>query len=253
MLSSAEKILQCFGVTNPGAIDLEAIAFELGALVVYSALDGCDARIVGHGKQAIITVDSKSNKERQRFSIGHELGHWKEGWHGNGFLCGREDIREANVDADARRDAEFQANRFSSDLLLPSYLFVPACLHKPLTIDTAQALAADFGASITASAIKLVKKGSFPGMVTCYSRTRREWFVSGEGLPEYFFPMKELHQDTDAFDLLYSDGWGKTTVVTNDGACWIDRNDAAKIRLREQSMKIAKDKVLSILWFQTLP
>lgn len=253
MLSSAEKLLQRYGVDHPDQIDLEAIAFDLGALVVYDHLDGCDARIVGRGKRAIITVNSRSNNERKRFSVGHELGHWLEGWRGNGFLCGRDDIGETGLLADAKRDAEIQANRFASDLILPNYLFIPACLRKPPTIDTAQALAGDFSASITASTIKLVKYGSFPAMATCYSRTKREWFVPGEGLPDYFFPLKELHEDTDAFDLLYTEARGKTTVTNNDGACWIDRNDAAKIRLKEQSIKIAKDRVLSLLWFQSLP
>src|SRR5437016_5466206 len=93
--SPAERLLKRFGVEQPSQIDLEAIAFELGALVVYDQLVGCDARIVGKGKRAIITVSSKSSPERQRFSLGHEIAHWVDGWHGVGFLCGKADIGEA--------------------------------------------------------------------------------------------------------------------------------------------------------------
>src|SRR6266581_2614351 len=119
MGSSSERLLQRFGIDRPAQIDLEAIAYELGALVVYGDLDGCDARIVGHGKSAIITVNSNSSCERQRFSIGHEIGHWAEGWRGKGFLCGRDDIRESAPPSEAKRDAEVRANRFAADLLLP--------------------------------------------------------------------------------------------------------------------------------------
>jgi len=251
--SPAEKLLQRFGIREPSEIDLEAIAYELGALVVFDELDGCDARIVAHANNAIITVNSKSSRERQRFSVGHELGHWKEGWRGRGFLCAKDDIRESYALANAVKDAETRANRFSADLILPDYIFVPACLHKPLTIDTAQTLSQDFQASITATAIRLVKKGSYPGMAVCYSSGKREWFVPSDGLPDWFMPLQELHQDTDAFELLYTEGWGKTSVVTTEGSSWIDRRDAGNFRLKEQSIKVAKDRVLSLLWFLNLP
>jgi hypothetical protein len=70
---------------------------------------------------------------------------------------------------------------------------------------------------------------------------------------DYFPPLKELHPDTDAFELLYTDTWGTTKVLNNDGACWIDRHDAEAVRLKEQSIKITKDRVLTVLWFQNLP
>lgn len=251
-LTPSEKLLQSFGIHRADQIDLEAIAFNLGALVVYEKLVGCDARIVGHADKAIITINTSSSKERQRFSIGHEIGHWKLDWHQTGFLCAREDIGDVSGGVEARRDAEVQANRFAAALILPSYLFTPACFRKPVTIDTAQELAEHFSASITATTIKLVREGSFPAMVVCHSRRKREWFVGSDDLPQNFFPTRELHQDTAAFELLYGDSWGKTSVVSNEGACWIDRTDARGIRLKEQSIKIAKDRVLSLLWFQTM-
>lgn len=252
MASPAEKLLQRFGVEHPTHIDLEAIAFELGALVVYQDLDGCEARIVGNGKKAIITVNSKSSSERQRFSLGHELGHWTEGWAGRGFLCGRDDIRESSSLADTKRDFEAQANRFAADLLLPDYLFVPACIGKALTIDAAQLLAEIFRSSITATVIKLVKRSTFPGIAVCYSRGKREWFVTGPKLPENCRPLYELHYDTDAFELLYGQDWGKTAASAADASRWIDRRDAGQFRLKAQSIKVSKERVLSLLWFQNL-
>ena len=254
MFSPAEKLLQSYGISQPSQIDLEAIAFDRGAMVTYKRLDGCDARIVGHGRKAIITVSIRSSPERQRFSIGHELGHWEEDWRGGGgFLCAKDDIRDNSANIEAWKEIEGRANRFASDLVLPSYMFTPACHRQPVTVDTCLRLAKEFRASASATAIKLVKAASYPAMVTCYSRSGREWYVPGVGLPDYFYPLKELHQDTDAFDLLYTDARGASKVANNSGDCWIDRYDAKSIRLREQSIKITKDRVLTILWFQNLP
>ena len=62
------------GITCPSEIDIEAIAYYKDVVVKNEILTGCEARIIGIGDRAIITVNSHSNIERQRFSIGHELG-----------------------------------------------------------------------------------------------------------------------------------------------------------------------------------
>ena len=72
VLSPPERVLQQLGVTEPDDIDLEAIAWTLGAEVRYRQLDGCEARIIGCGDRAIITVNERSSPRRRRFSVGHE-------------------------------------------------------------------------------------------------------------------------------------------------------------------------------------
>lgn len=62
------------GVTYPAEIDLEAIAWTMGAKVRYRPLDGCEARIIGRDDQAIITINERSPPRRQRFSLAHEIG-----------------------------------------------------------------------------------------------------------------------------------------------------------------------------------
>ena len=75
-LAPAEQLLQTLGVTDPRDIDLEAIAFDQGAVVKYRPLDGCEARIIGYGDRAMITVDNRRRPSRVRFSTAHEIGHW---------------------------------------------------------------------------------------------------------------------------------------------------------------------------------
>ena len=75
-LRAAKLLLQTLGITDPRDIDLEAIAFDRGALVRLGALDECEARIVGYDSRAVITVDDRKPRTRQQFSAAHELGHW---------------------------------------------------------------------------------------------------------------------------------------------------------------------------------
>src|SRR4051812_25410028 len=72
----AKDLLDELGITEPGEIDLDAIAQYVGATVTRERLVGAEARIVGLDDQAVITVNKDSLPTRQRFSIGHELGHW---------------------------------------------------------------------------------------------------------------------------------------------------------------------------------
>lgn len=72
----------------------------------------------------IILVNENSHRFRQRFTIGHELGHFLIPTHmpaANGrFLCSREDLRLLSAKENDRRAVmEVEANRFSSLILIP--------------------------------------------------------------------------------------------------------------------------------------
>jgi Zn-dependent peptidase ImmA (M78 family) len=72
----AERILMELGIARPAEIDLEAVAWTLGAAVKYRPLEKCDAMIVGSVDRAVITISTNGIPERRRFSLGHEIGHW---------------------------------------------------------------------------------------------------------------------------------------------------------------------------------
>src|SRR3984893_11395380 len=91
-LTPAERLLQELGITEPGEIDLEAIAFHLGASVRYRKLDGCEARIIGCNDAAIITIGEDSSHRRKRFSLAHEIGHWTH-HKGQTLVCRVEESR----------------------------------------------------------------------------------------------------------------------------------------------------------------
>ena len=63
-LTPAERVLQELGISEPTEIDLEAIAFHLGACVRFRRLEGCEARIIGCNDTAIITGATACATER---------------------------------------------------------------------------------------------------------------------------------------------------------------------------------------------
>ena len=68
-LTTAEKMLQNLGITEPKEIDIEAIAWTQKVKIKRRILDSCEARILGDLNYAIITVDSRSIPQRQFVTV----------------------------------------------------------------------------------------------------------------------------------------------------------------------------------------
>jgi hypothetical protein len=74
--------------------------------------------------EGTILVNQNNSRGRQRFTIGHELGHFLSPWHEpatpDGFLCMSRDFVATDVRArDKVKRMEAEANRFSAGLLMP--------------------------------------------------------------------------------------------------------------------------------------
>ena len=181
-ISPAERLLQELGVTEPGEIDLEAIAYYLNARVKYRPLDGCEARIIGKGDEAIITVNANSTYRRKRFSIAHELGHWHH-HRGKCLACRVEEYRPRDS-----LSPERTADGYAADLLMPYYLFRPlARQQSKLTFKAVAALADTFNASKPATAIRLVESDHSPALLVCHGPRGRKWFTRAPSVRRYGF------------------------------------------------------------------
>jgi Zn-dependent peptidase ImmA (M78 family) len=139
--------------------------------------------LIGLKDNAIITVSSNTSKSRQRFSIGHELGHWLKDHGKLLFFCKKENInlRSKNIPI-----AEKKANDFAADLLLPKNIFLPISRNRDITIDTAKEISENFCTSVSATAYRLVQLGSFPSMIVSFNQQGNRWFNRGPDLPEHF-------------------------------------------------------------------
>ncbi|MEA3275322.1 MAG: ImmA/IrrE family metallo-endopeptidase [Pseudomonadota bacterium] len=243
---SPEALLEELGIAEPSEIDIEAIAYHCGAVVRYRHLDGCAARIIGRGDQAVISVETHTKRERQRFSIGHELGHWVRDRGKAVYLCQAADLRSP---WNNQQNPESRANDYAANLLMPAFMFRSAAKGRPMTFETVGDLAEDFQTSQTATAIRLVQLGSYPAMVACYGMEGRRWYSAGPDIPYYLRPHRELSHDTDAFDLLFGK-IGSTRSRLSDAASWIDHRSSDHYTVHEQSIRISDDAVLALIWWK---
>lgn len=242
---SPSAIIADFGISEPSEIDLEAIAQSRGATIIYERLEGCAARILGNGTQAIITVDDRPNVGRRRFSAAHEFGHWMRDRAKVRFSC----TEQAMLNSWGVIDAERGANDYAADLLMPKSIFVPAARYKPLTLDSAEELGVIFRTSLTATAIRLMKFGSFPGMLIFFENGKRKWFIRGDDVPDVLWPHEFPALATYAADLI-----GDRTIDRSGGPIqadgWLDHPRSRWYEVHEQSRRISQNGILTLLWWK---
>ncbi|HUX62218.1 ImmA/IrrE family metallo-endopeptidase [Sulfuricella sp.] len=243
-MSPAEYLLWSYGVTDPTHIDLDAIANANGAEVRYRPLGGCEARLVAGENSAIISVSSNSNDGRQRFSLAHELAHWICDRKTGSFLCAKEDIGPQNAEA---KSVEAHANGYASQLVLPTYLVDPWLQGRKVTLEVASQLGKVFNASLTAAAIKLVKRATSPACLACHSKSKLVWHQRSSSFPFDFYVLAELHQDTDAFGMVFGGGSGMTRPKAEPANRWVSGRDAYRLEVNTQSVKLPDSTVLTMI------
>lgn len=245
---SAEKILIDLGVSAPEHIDVEAIAFSLGAIVKYRPLNGCAARIIGCDDRAIISVDPRCTEGRRRFSVGHEIGHWINDRGKGAHLCSQNLISESSPVGNL---SEKRANEFSSDLILPEFLLKPRLAKRDVNFKTVKEIKEEFKTSITATALKCVSLSESPVMLVAFKITGERWFKRGRHIPENIFPVQELDPDSAAFSILYGDEGKEAGPIPVRADRWISHREAKEHYIQEHSIKISDDTVLSLLCWQS--
>lgn len=246
-LPPAEVLLQHLGISQPSDIDLEVIAWHLGLKVKYRELTSCEARIVAMGDRGIVTIDNRKLPERQRFSLGHELGHWHH-HRGKCLICRSDEIGGWGGKA---IDPERVADGYASDLLMPWYLFKSALrTTKRPTLSFLRELKATFGVSLTAAAFRIIDSDHFPMMLIIHGEKRRRMFRASRSVPSRWFPKDELDQDSQAFDMLYGKAQERSQPIKIGADAWFDRHDADRYDIFEQSFALPGNEVATLLMFE---
>jgi hypothetical protein len=241
-LTLAERLLQELGVTEPKEIDLEAIAHYVGARIKCRPLDGCDARIVGVGDKAIIAVNTRTSPQRQRFSIAHEIGHWKH-HRGKALVCRVNDYRP-----DSQISTERIADCYAADLLMPHYLFKPTVQRlAKLTFKAIAELSNQFKTSLTSTAIRVVEVDHLPAVLVCHGQHGRKWFTRSPTVPTRWFPRDTLDAESSAMDVLYGRKPDNVHPRKIGADAWFDRREADRYEVLEQSVRIGPAEVLTLV------
>lgn len=240
----AESIIDGFAIRDPKDIDVEAIAIDAGMQVRFRKLDGCSATLLGFGDSAIATISPSGNRGRDRFSIGHELGHWSM-HRGQSFYCRAEDFGNY---AKADKLKEKQADEFSSRLLTPTALLRPKIGKlRVLSLNEIRALAAEFLTSDAAMAFRVTLLDDFPVILCCFSADRREWSLPAPMVPSRWRLKQKLDDDTFAYDFVRG-----RTAATGSGKqsaeSWFENADADRYEITEECIPYRPGQVLVLLY-----
>lgn len=241
----AEALISEFGISLPSELDVEAIACDAGMDVRYELLDGCEATLVGVKNQAIATIRPSGNRGRERFSVAHELGHWKL-HRGKSFRC-RVDDQSENLASDAALEKE--ADSYAAHLLMPRYLFDPAIRSgaRIPTFKHIEEVAQAFEVSMAAAVIRMAEVDSLPVIVACYNGRGIRWRAAAPHVPRRWRLVQTLDEDSFAYDFV-NDGKSQQCSGKQSADAWFSNDDADKYEVYEHAMPGRSGEVLVMLY-----
>lgn len=198
--AQASKVLRDAGVSKP-PIDLNLVASYNQVDVYEQDLKGlADGMLTFVGAQPVIAVEEKMMRERRRFTIAHEFGHYFLPDHEGAFQCFMNDLR-SRVDS----PFEAEANSFAVELLMPENLFNDACLRLPLGFTSICALASNFEVSITSCAWRFVSYRRERCALAFCKKEGLKWFASSPSFPTRSLKFNRgapVHKQTIVYDYL---------------------------------------------------
>jgi Zn-dependent peptidase ImmA (M78 family) len=178
-----------------GAVDLSLVADRMNIKIFEEALDA-EGYLIQKGKEARIIINNNIGYEtRKCFTIAHELGHFYMPHHQESiFRCLARDIQSYCSD----RKLEYEANEFAGEFLLPAQELEKRLLQPP-NLDMIKKLSEIYGASLTATAVKVVQLTCEKIAVVLSESGKIKWICKSESFP-YWINKGPLHEWTYAYD-----------------------------------------------------
>ena len=240
-MNAAESLIYRIGIERPDEIDLELIVFSVGATVRYRNLKGCEARILGLGNKAIITVNNASSKSRQRFSIAHELGHWHL-HRGRCLACRADDENQFSKSA-----LEREANVYAAHLLMPNFLLLKQLPRvDQFRLSDIVQTATVFKTSLTASAIRICEATNASKVIICTEKGRIKWKRVPQSISHLWKLRDEVDHRSLAFDINFKSVAQQRARKMN-ASVWFDQKHMERFDLEEECVPTYGSEALSIL------
>lgn len=210
--------------------NLNEILYALKLTVVEKDLTSIDGALIRKSGKGTIAVNRSVKEEgRKNFTICHEIGHYILPNHGS-ISCKADEIDSWNK---SNSPYEVEANRFASELLLPTKTIYPLVRDKKATISLAKEIANDFKTSLTATTLKCVEITEERCAVVWSVDGQIKWCKPNENFQRYI-PKRNLDSDSFAYQLLqtsiiqekdgfvYANAWIDGDSLTSNDKIWED-------------------------------
>jgi hypothetical protein len=152
----AKALLRTLNIQQP--VLLEELAKRIGLQideVNSSGFDGALLRLAGRPDGIIGVRKTIREKERKRFTIAHEIGHYVlPGHDAENPYCDADDVVAIGKEAEKLERA---ANKFAAEFLLPSPAVRRIVRRLGVSFETIRFVGQQFEASLTAAAVQCVK------------------------------------------------------------------------------------------------
>lgn len=160
--SAASELLAEAGVSEP-PVDAYFLAKRLGVQVVHASMNqDVSGMLIRDGEALTVGLNSKQARQRQRFTLAHELGHLRL-HRGRPLIVDslvRVNLRDS-TSATATDREEIEANRFAASLLMPEAMIRAAVANaatgRPVQLQ--RELAQLFDVSAEAMGYRLINLG----------------------------------------------------------------------------------------------
>ena len=158
----AQRFLRDRKLTPP--IDVRKVLMQIAQIEEVQIPGGADAILLGKNSKRskpLILLQSSASPTRKVFTLGHELGHIMIPWHAGTFVCHTD--FHIRVPGYIYLETEAEANRFSSEVLMPSD-WIEALIQMGLTIPSILKTLQTTGVSALAASLAL-RRNLPPGFV----------------------------------------------------------------------------------------
>jgi Zn-dependent peptidase ImmA (M78 family) len=224
----AKELLASLGLSR--IQNLNEILHALKLKVVEKDLTSVDGILIRKSGKGIIAV-KRSVKEigRKNFTICHEIGHYILPKHGS-VTCKSDEIDSWKSNLSPY---EIEANKFASELLLPTKVIFPLVEKKKATLTLVKEIANSFHTSLTATALKCVAVTEEKCAVVWSVNGQIQWCKPNENFKS-FIPKRQLDSDSLAYQLIqtpviqeksgsvYAEAWIDGDSLTSNDKIWED-------------------------------
>lgn len=242
-----------------GAIPLEEIAEAAGIQEIqYTPLNSFEGTLVANDTktQGIIVINNSVKLHRQRFTLGHELGHFMIPRHGHQMQCSKADVdAKTSKTMTSRLTIEVEANQFSAELLLPVTLVKkqPAFKKEP-SIESIKVIADLFQVSFQASALRFANLHDYPIALIISQHGKVLWGYKRQDHPFWLKLGNKGNQIPAKTVTGTIDPNKPETIISDEGlsSLWFDANRYYELpeRCIEEAYVQEDGYIVTILWFE---